>query len=90
MLIQSSQRDGQLEITVADNGPGVAPEMKDVLFEILSSGKDFGMGLGLWLCKFIVERHGGSIAYQTSALGGACFSVLLPCQKVDPKSAQSH
>ena len=90
VLIQSIQRDGQLEITVADNGPGVAPEMKDVLFEILSSGKDFGMGLGLWLCKFIVERHGGSIAYQTSALGGACFSVLLPCQKVDPKSAQSH
>jgi signal transduction histidine kinase len=79
ILIQSARRGAQLEITVADNGPGVAAEIKDMLFEILSSNKTSGMGLGLWLCKFIVERHGGTITYQNSPLGGANFSILLPC-----------
>ena len=89
LLIQSARRGAQLEITVADNGPGVAAELKDMLFEILSSNKTSGMGLGLWLCKFIVERHGGTITYQNSALGGANFSILLPCHTSDSPSLDS-
>lgn len=91
LLIQSARRGAQLEITVADNGPGVAAEIKDMLFEILSSNKTSGMGLGLWLCKYIVERHGGTITYQSSALGGANFSILLPCHTSDsPSLASGH
>ena len=89
LLIQSARRGAQLEITVADNGPGVAAEIKDMLFEILSSNKTSGMGLGLWLCKYIVERHGGTITYQSSALGGANFSILLPCHTSDSPSLTS-
>jgi signal transduction histidine kinase len=89
LMIQSTQRGAQLEITVADNGPGVAAEIKDMLFEILSSNKTSGMGLGLWLCKSIVERHGGTITYQSSALGGANFRILLPCHTSDSPSLTS-
>jgi C4-dicarboxylate-specific signal transduction histidine kinase len=89
LLIQSARRGAQLEITVADNGPGVAAEIKDMLFEILSSNKTSGMGLGLWLCKYIVERHGGTITYQSSALGGANFRILLPCHTSDSPSLTS-
>ncbi len=86
LLLQAAQRGTQLEITVADNGPGVADEIKNTLFEILSSSKTSGMGLGLWLCKYIVERHGGTITYQGSALGGASFSILLPVIHPSPGS----
>jgi C4-dicarboxylate-specific signal transduction histidine kinase len=89
ILIQSARRGAQLEITVVDNGPGVAAEIKDRLFEILSSNKTSGMGLGLWLCKYIVERHGGTITYLSSALGGANFSILLPCHTSDSPSLTS-
>jgi signal transduction histidine kinase len=68
----------QVEITVADNGPGVPPEMEQTLFEILSTSKDTGMGVGLWLSKYIVERQGGTIAYSRSDQGGACFTIQLP------------
>ena len=82
LLIQSAYRQGMLEVTVLDNGPGINPEMEDSLFEILSTSKDSGMGLGLWLCKYIVERHGGTITYQPSILGGASFRIALPCHTI--------
>jgi len=83
LLIQSIYREGMLEVTVSDNGPGISPDMEDSLFEILSTNKDSGMGLGLWLCKYIVERHGGTITYQPSILGGASFRVALPCHTIN-------
>lgn len=83
LLIQSAYREGRLEVTLADNGPGISPEMQAVLFEILSTNKSSGMGLGLWLCKYIVERHGGTIEYQQSILGGASFRIVLPCHAIN-------
>ncbi len=76
--IRARRQAGLLEISVSDNGPGVKPEMTGVLFEILSTSKDSGMGVGLWLCKYIVERHEGSISHAVSPLGGATFIVRLP------------
>jgi signal transduction histidine kinase len=69
---------GEVEIRILDNGPGVPPEMEESLFEILSTSKDTGMGVGLWLSKYIVERQGGTIAYSRSEQGGACFTIRLP------------
>jgi C4-dicarboxylate-specific signal transduction histidine kinase len=72
-------KSGQLiRLTVSDNGDGVATEFKPQLFELLSTTKQSGMGLGLWLCKHIVTRYGGSIYYEDVAGGGAIFVVELP------------
>ena len=67
-----------ITVTVSDNGPGVSDSMSDRLFELLDSGKPHGMGLGLWLCRYIVERHGGSVAYRPNLPRGATFEIRLP------------
>lgn len=67
-----------VEISVEDSGPGLSQDAQAHLFELLSTDRDKGMGLGLWLCKHIVMRHGGKIGYQTRLAGGAQFILLLP------------
>ena len=70
---------GQLvRLTVSDNGSGVPVEFKSHLFELLSTTKQTGMGLGLWLCKHIVTRYSGSIHYEDAIGGGAKFVVEFP------------
>jgi C4-dicarboxylate-specific signal transduction histidine kinase len=62
-----------------DGGPGIDPEHLPRLFDGFFTTKDTGMGLGLAICRSIVEAHGGYIrADNDSALGGARFSVDLP------------
>ncbi len=70
-------QDGVL-LTVIDNGDGIPHASQEHLFELLSSTKSSGMGLGLWLCKHIITRHGGSISFEPNAGGGAKFLVSLP------------
>ena len=65
-------------LSISDNGLGVPVEFKPHLFELLSTTKQTGMGLGLWLCKHIVTRYSGSIEYEDVAGGGARFVVELP------------
>lgn len=67
-----------VQLTISDNGPGVAPEAQPRLFELLSTGRRSGMGLGLWLCKHIVGRHGGEITYSDVIGGGAQFTIFFP------------
>ena len=70
-----------LHILVEDDGPGIPPEHKPHLFEpFFTTKRDVGTGLGLWLTKEIVERHGGRIEVVARADGepGAAFSILLP------------
>jgi signal transduction histidine kinase len=78
IAIETVRQNDCVRISVADNGPGISQEMQAVLFEILSSSKETGMGLGLWLSRYIVERHSGQLTYTTSTLGGAMFMVDLP------------
>jgi signal transduction histidine kinase len=67
-----------VEISIADNGPGVPASSQNDIFELLTSNKSNGMGLGLWLCKHIITRHGGNIFCQDSINGGAQFIIKLP------------
>lgn len=64
---------GAYQIRVEDNGPGLAHAIRDRLFDPLASTKPDGMGLGLSICRTIVEAHGGSICVGDSSLGGAAF-----------------
>lgn len=76
--IRSRQEASMVKITIADNGPGIPNEDKELIFELLTSSKEAGMGLGLWLCKHIITRHGGSIQIEDTQGGGAAFVILLP------------
>jgi C4-dicarboxylate-specific signal transduction histidine kinase len=72
-----------IELHISDNGPGIPQEKRSSIFDLMKSNKKEGMGLGLWLCKHIVDRHQGQIFYQESNLGGAEFVVRLP---INPES----
>jgi len=69
-------------LTVADNGRGIPLHVRARLFEAFQSDKaEAGNGLGLWICKTIVEKHGGQIHWRSSTEGkarGTAFSVLIP------------
>jgi signal transduction histidine kinase len=76
--IEAIRSGESVQISIADNGPGVPAEFRPQLFELLSTTKQTGMGLGLWLCKHIVTRYGGRIYYKDSVGGGATFIIELP------------
>jgi len=70
--------DAQVVWTVEDNGPGIAPDLQPEVFNILKTTKSEGMGLGLWLARYITERNGGHITAGRSELGGAQFTLSFP------------
>jgi len=82
ITIEGAFKDTGVQIAVADNGDGLSGGAQSHLFELLSSTKGSGMGLGLWLCKHIVNRHGGDIWYETNTDGGAKFVFQLPYEKL--------
>jgi signal transduction histidine kinase/CHASE3 domain sensor protein len=65
-------------IRVADTGPGLPVGLEDRIFDPFVSTKETGLGLGLSICKRIVEAHGGSISAANGPAGGAVFVVSLP------------
>jgi two-component system sensor histidine kinase HydH len=68
----------RVEVRVSDTGPGIAPRIRDRLFEPFVSSKETGMGLGLSICKRLIEAHGGTIRGENGPEGGARFSFTLP------------
>ncbi len=78
----SAQKDGtSLELTVSDEGPGVPADELPHLFETFFRGKSAatgGVGLGLSICKGIVDAHGGRIAAYVNRAGGLSVSIVLP------------
>jgi two-component system sensor kinase FixL len=68
----------RIEIGVADNGPGLAPELAERLFQPLTTSKHEGLGLGLPICASIVESHGGRIWLQAREAGATELRFSLP------------
>ena len=66
------------EIRVIDNGPGVAPEIRDHLFEPFRTTRPDGTGLGLFISRRAVEAAGGTLTHEETPGGGATFVVHLP------------
>ena len=71
-------QQGMAEVIVADTGPGIAPELADRLFHPFVTTKAAGMGLGLSICREIVEAHHGRLTTAPASSGGAVFRVTLP------------
>jgi two-component system sensor kinase FixL len=79
-IVISTRRAGQdsIEITIADSGPGLAPEVADRLFQPFVTTKPAGLGIGLSICRSIVDAHGGRLFASDNPGGGVVFHVHLP------------
>ena len=67
-----------VRIFVADEGPGIPPEQLEQIFAPFFTTRPDGLGLGLNICRTIVEAHGGFMTVENHAGGGAAFSFTLP------------
>ena len=79
--IRATREGEMLRLVFSDNGPGVSPEKAPWLFELLVTDRKEGMGLGLWLCRHIVSRHGGTVWYEPGERGGSRFCIALPAPR---------
>ncbi len=70
--------DGMALISVADSGPGISPDIADRLFQPFVTTQPAGMGVGLSICRTIVEAHGGRIWVEANPTGGTIFRFTLP------------
>lgn len=70
--------DGQAEVRVIDTGPGIAPEIAERLFQPFVTSKAQGMGVGLSICRTIVESHGGKLWTEPNPAGGTVFCFTVP------------
>ena len=70
-------RDG-VQVSVEDNGPGIAVEARQQIFEAFYTTKNSGLGMGLTICRSVVEAHKGNLYAEASELGGAMVRFQLP------------
>jgi len=78
LTVITALRDDRVTVTVQDNGPGISAEHRARLFDSFFTTKSNGMGMGLPICRSILETYGGSIEAHTSEAGGAAFVFTLP------------
>lgn len=70
---------GEILVSVEDNGPGIAPGLKERIFDPFFSTKPDGMGMGLMFSRSVVESHGGKLWVEDRPPPGSIFSFTLPC-----------
>ena len=76
-------RQSQVLVTVSDCGVGVAAENADRLFDAFFTTKSGGMGMGLSICRSIVDAHGGRLSASGNTGPGATFQFTLPLHRED-------
>ncbi len=82
LLISSASNSGDsVLVAVRDSGPGLPPESFDRLFQAFHTTKADGMGMGLSICRSIVEAHGGRVWATANAPRGAIFQFTLPARR---------
>ncbi len=83
LLVHSSLNDNLLTISLADNGPGIAPDHLDKIFEPFFTTKEVGegTGLGLSVSYSLIEQMGGQLSAENAISGGAIFRINVPLPK---------
>jgi C4-dicarboxylate-specific signal transduction histidine kinase len=82
ILIQARRiGDSEVRVEVVDRGPGIPPDRVADIFEPFSSDKGEGMGMGLAICRLIIDAHGGRIRYEPNPSGGAILSFTLRVER---------
>lgn len=78
MVVRTTNLTSAIELSVTDSGAGIVPSIAPHLFEPFQTTKAAGLGLGLSICRTLVESHGGSIRAEANPGGGTTFLVVLP------------
>lgn len=81
LLIKTERIGCSVQISVVDSGGGIPPDAANGLYQPFFTTKSLGLGLGLPICKWIVEAHGGRLAAGNNPGGGATFSIELPIEQ---------
>ena len=89
-IAASPLADGRTQVIVADNGPGLAPEIRQRLFQPFTTSKADGMGMGLSICRSIILAHGGEISAEDNPAGGAVFRFTLIREAVADSNRPDH
>jgi len=76
--IKTFTKNNKLFCSVTDNGPGISRKMQGKIFKLYESSKISNSGIGLWLSKYIITRHKGSLSVNKAYLSGAEFVIELP------------
>jgi len=84
LVVATRAAAGVVEITVSDTGPGIAPDIAGRLFQPFVTTKPTGLGLGLSICREIVEAHEGQLTAAPGATGGTVFTMRLPVSPAAP------
>jgi signal transduction histidine kinase len=102
LFIESREKDGQeIVVSVSDSGPGLDPATVDRIFEPFYSTKEGGVGIGLSICRSIIEAHEGKIWARQNNAPGSAFQFTLPiantpvepganCDSTGPRVIQSE
>ena len=85
ITISSKKSEGNVEITLTDTGPGISENVMKNLGKPLQTTKAKGLGLGLAICKRILEAHGGDMSAKSETGGGTTLKVQLPIKLVEVK-----
>jgi signal transduction histidine kinase len=88
--VRTKHRGDRISLTVQDSGPGFDEKILSSLFNTFISTKSAGMGLGLAICRMIIERHGGEISAAKADPHGAVFRVELPAGRWPPHAKEPH
>lgn len=85
ICIEGAATGEQIKVRVADNGAGIPPNVRRFLFQPFSVSRETGHGLGLWICKHLLEEADGTISV-TSADDGTAFTITLPAAQSGNKT----
>jgi signal transduction histidine kinase len=81
--VRSQKHNGHnVLIAVEDSGTGITPEDKRRIFDAFYTTKSDGMGMGLSICRSIVESHGGRITVEDASPCGSVFQIILPGEEL--------
>ena len=76
--ININETDTQVITEICDNGTGIAPENKELVFDAFFTTKDTGTGLGLYIVQNEIKKIGGNVEVESSPGCGTCFTVTIP------------
>ncbi len=90
IAVHAYTKEGLLNVRICDQGPGIEYSKQDIIFEkFFKYGNKEGAGLGLAICKRIVEAHGGSIGVQSDGKKGCCFYFKLPLNECEKRKIEN-
>jgi len=88
LLLKTERRDADaITVAVQDSGPGIDPTKINEMFDAFVTTKPHGMGLGLAICRTIIENHGGRLSASSDGKNGALLQFVLPVNSTDEATA---